>query len=111
MTPCQLRPQSWRWHEFVTAPKGGRLYGLAHARGFDGYKGHIAVDPDSEILTSTGVKPGNIWEVEAAEGLFAGLLPGDRDSARSATISQGPFAIDLDGQAVPGGHAHPVQRP
>ena len=25
------------------------------ARGFDGYKGHIAVDPDSEIITATDV--------------------------------------------------------
>ena len=25
------------------------------ARGFDGYKGHVAVDPDSEIITDTEV--------------------------------------------------------
>ena len=29
------------------------------ARGFDGYKGHVAVDPDSEIITATTVTPGN----------------------------------------------------
>ena len=29
------------------------------ARGFDGYKGHIAIDPDSEIITATEVTPGN----------------------------------------------------
>ena len=29
------------------------------ARGFDGYKGHIGVDPDSEIITATVVGPGN----------------------------------------------------
>ena len=29
------------------------------ARGFDGYKGHVAVDPDSEVITATGVTPGN----------------------------------------------------
>lgn len=27
------------------------------ARGFDGYKGHVAVDPDSEIITDTTVTP------------------------------------------------------
>lgn len=26
------------------------------ARGFDGYKGHIAIDPDSEIITATTVE-------------------------------------------------------
>ena len=28
-----------------------------HARGFDGYKGHVAVDPDSEIITDTTSPP------------------------------------------------------
>lgn len=27
------------------------------ARGCDGYKGHIAIDPDSEIITATTVTP------------------------------------------------------
>ena len=27
-------------------------------RGFDGYKGHIAIDPDAEIITATAVTPG-----------------------------------------------------
>ena len=55
------------------------------ARGFDGYKGHIAIDPDSEIITATGVTPGNSGDAEAAEGLLADLLPGDQDSAASET--------------------------
>src|SRR5215210_8676475 len=29
------------------------------ARGFDGYKAHVAADPDSEIITDTVVTPGN----------------------------------------------------
>ena len=44
------------------------------ARGFDGYKGHIAVDPDSEIITATAVTPGNSGDAEAAVGLLADLL-------------------------------------
>ena len=28
------------------------------ARGFDGYKGHLAIDPDSEIVTATEVSRG-----------------------------------------------------
>jgi hypothetical protein len=44
------------------------------ARGFDGYKGHLAVDPDSEIITATAVTPGNSGDAEAAAGLLADLL-------------------------------------
>ena len=45
------------------------------ARGFDGYKGHIAADPDSEIITATSVTPGNCGDAEAAEDLLADVLP------------------------------------
>ncbi|MFI6369060.1 transposase, partial [Nocardia sp. NPDC050630] len=45
------------------------------ARGFDGYKGHIAVDPDSEIITATTVTPGNSGDADAATGLLAEILP------------------------------------
>ena len=50
-------------------------------RSFDGYKGHIAGDPDSEIITATDVTAGNSGDAEAAEGLIADLLPGDPDNA------------------------------
>src|SRR5512136_396189 len=30
------------------------------ARGFDGYKGHVAIDPDSEFITATEVTAGNV---------------------------------------------------
>jgi hypothetical protein len=56
-------------------------------RSFDGYKGHLAIDPDSEIITATGVTPGNSGDAEAAEGLLPDLLPGDRDSAGSTAGS------------------------
>jgi Transposase DDE domain/Transposase domain (DUF772) len=56
------------------------------ARGFDGYKGHIAIDPDSEIITATGVTPGNSGDAEAAEGLLADLLPSDQDAAAGGTV-------------------------
>jgi hypothetical protein len=38
------------------------------ARGFDGCKGHVAVDPDAEIITATAVTPGNSGDAEAAAG-------------------------------------------
>ncbi len=44
-------------------------------------RGHIAIDPGSEIVTATGVTPGNSGDAEAAGGLIADLLPGDQGSA------------------------------
>jgi len=43
------------------------------ARSFDGYKGHAAVDPDSEIITETVVTPGNAGDATVAEDLIADL--------------------------------------
>ena len=53
------------------------------ARGFDGYKGHVAVDPDSEIITQTAVTPGNDGDASAAEELLSDVLdsPGSDDSS------------------------------
>jgi hypothetical protein len=45
------------------------------ARGFDGYKGHLAEDPDSEIITATAVAPGNSGDAGVAEDLLADVLP------------------------------------
>lgn len=45
------------------------------ARGFDGYKGHIAVDPDSEIITNTVVSPGNTGDGASATDLLTDDLP------------------------------------
>jgi hypothetical protein len=41
------------------------------ARGFDGYKGHIAVDPDSELITATTVSAGNAGDAAAVNKLLA----------------------------------------
>lgn len=44
------------------------------ARGFDGYKGHAAIDPDSEIITETVVTAGNVGDAAVAADLIADLL-------------------------------------
>jgi hypothetical protein len=44
------------------------------ARGFDGYKGHIAIDPDSEIITATTVTAGNVADGDVAEELAKDVL-------------------------------------
>ena len=36
---------------------------------FDGYKGHVAVEPESELITEVTVTPGNCYDGEAVETL------------------------------------------
>jgi hypothetical protein len=73
------------------------------ARGSGGYKGHIASDPDSEIITATGATPGNSGDAEAAENLLADLLPGGQDSAASGTApgARGQRAASAAGDVQP----------
>jgi len=47
------------------------------ARSFDGFKGHIAIDPDTEIITATAVSPGNAGDASVAEELITDLLEED----------------------------------
>jgi hypothetical protein len=52
------------------------------ARGFDGYKAHVVIDPDSEIITATAVTPGNAADGVVAEALLADvLLPSTTESS------------------------------
>jgi hypothetical protein len=46
-------------------------------RGYDGYKGHLALDPDSEIITAVAVTPGNTGDVEPVADLIADLTNPD----------------------------------
>jgi hypothetical protein len=46
------------------------------SRGFDGYKGHVAIDPDSEIITATEVTAGNVGDAEPAPALIDDVLGG-----------------------------------
>jgi hypothetical protein len=75
------------------------------ARGFDGYKGHIAADPDSEIITATQATPGNSGDAEVAESLLADLLPGDQDSATGQDSGRPAAAAAGEGQPAVYGDA------
>jgi len=44
------------------------------SRSFDGYKGHVAIDPDSEIVTATNVTAGNAGDGAVAETLIESEL-------------------------------------
>jgi hypothetical protein len=54
------------------------------ARGFDGYKGHIAIDPDAEIVTATEVGAANAGDAEPATDLLADDLPEVTDADAGA---------------------------
>lgn len=44
------------------------------ARGFDGYKGHVAIDPDSEFITATEVTAGNVADGSVGASLLREVL-------------------------------------
>ncbi len=58
------------------------------AHGFDGFKGHVAIDPNTEIITATVVSPGNTGDASVAEELLTDLLEGD-DAAGKDTAGDG----------------------
>ena len=67
------------------------------ARGFDGYKGHASVDPNSELILATTATAGNVGDAAAAPGLLAELIDQVHGSPPAPTAapdtgddSQGP---------------------
>jgi Transposase DDE domain/Transposase domain (DUF772) len=73
------------------------------ARGFDGYKGHIAVDPDSEIITASTVTAANVGDGSVANELLAEVLPpADADDGRAQSGDEAASVEPADAaQAVP----------
>lgn len=56
------------------------------SRGFDGFKGHLSIDPDSEIVTATGVTPGNVGDADAAKELLEEALAPSVPSAAPIAV-------------------------
>jgi len=80
-------------------------------RGFDGYKGHAAIDPDSEIVTETVVTPGNAADASMAEDLIADLLGArgtddDRGAEKAAPRTSGDTEPEDDRRVVHGDNAY-----
>jgi len=68
------------------------------ARGFDGYKGHVSVDPDSELIVQTTVTAGNAGDAGAAGALLADDLPDqEQEQARQPEAAE-PQNDPEDGQ-------------
>lgn len=60
------------------------------SRSFDGYKGHIAVDPDSEIITATQVTAGNAADGSMAQALCPDVFAQAEAEAESAPEPESP---------------------
>src|SRR5664280_3408602 len=45
------------------------------AHGYDGYKAHVAIDPDSEVITAVTVTAGNTGDAASASDLLAQDIP------------------------------------
>lgn len=66
-------------------------------RSFDGYKGHVAEDPDSEVITATAVTAGNVGDAEPAAELLADVLhPAEQAEVYGdAAYGTGPLLAEL----------------
>jgi hypothetical protein len=75
----------------------------SNARGFDGYKGHVAIDPDSEIITAAEVGKANAGDAAMAPTLLADLPTGSAaDPTQSAAAAPPPPAPIVYGDAAYG---------
>ncbi len=75
------------------------------AHGFDGWKGHVAIDPDSEIITATVVSPGNAGDASVAEELITDLLQAD-GAATDGAAGDEPAAPEQERATVYGDAAY-----
>jgi Transposase DDE domain/Transposase domain (DUF772) len=84
------------------------------AQGFDGYKGHVAVDPDSELITAATVTAGNAGEGQEVAALLAVDLAGADDPdgederAASGTASE-PLSVYGDSAYGTGSVLHTLE--
>ena len=56
------------------------------ARSFDGYKGHVAVDPDSEFIVQTEVTAANVGDAQATDTLLGDVLGQEPQVNREACV-------------------------
>jgi hypothetical protein len=61
------------------------------ARGFDGYKGHLAIDPDSERITATAGTAGNERDGSVGEALVEDVLT-EAPTASDDGVGEAPIA-------------------
>jgi IS5 family transposase len=55
------------------------------SKGFDGFKAHVGIDPDSEIITATTVTAGNAGDASVAKQLIADLVKDEQTTEATST--------------------------
>jgi Transposase DDE domain/Transposase domain (DUF772) len=61
------------------------------AHGFDGYKGHLAIDPDSEVITAVEVSPAVTGDAAVAPRLLDDLVPGQGGPAQAVVYGDSAY--------------------
>jgi hypothetical protein len=56
------------------------------AHGFDGYKAHVAIDPDAEVICAAEVSPATTGDAAVAPGLLGDLVEGEGGQAAPAVV-------------------------
>jgi hypothetical protein len=62
------------------------------SRKFDGYKGHVAVDPDTEIITQTAVSAANAGDASVAPTLIEDLVDPEPSASEAGPCNGAPRA-------------------
>jgi Transposase DDE domain/Transposase domain (DUF772) len=75
-----------------------------NARSFDGYKGHIAIDPDAEVITATAVTAGNVGDAAVAKDLLRECLSSRGAPARGVGAGSSE-AVEVYGDSAYGAGA------
>jgi hypothetical protein len=75
------------------------------ARGFDGYKGHIAIDPDAEIITSMKVTAGNVGDGAVATELLDDCLPPADGAEGKSAVPEQAEPVEVYGDSAYGAGA------
>ncbi|MDP9208029.1 MAG: IS1182 family transposase [Actinomycetota bacterium] len=75
------------------------------AHGFDGYKGHLAIDPDSEVICAAEVSPAVSGDAVVAPTLLDDLVQGQGGPARTVVYGDSAYGTGanlawLDQQAL-----------
>jgi transposase len=75
----------------------------SESRGFDGFKAHVAIDPDSEIVVDTAVTPANTSDAAAAEKMLDEVLhPPSTSESGAASEPAKPADLEVYGDAAYG---------
>jgi len=62
------------------------------AHSFDGFKAHVAIDPDAELVTATAVTAGNVGDGVPAAELLVDLVETDNEeSARAVAYGDNAY--------------------